>query len=37
MHKIYNAIWELTMFSALALVLYHLYQNRQAIINMLFY
>jgi hypothetical protein len=35
MYRIYNAVWEFVMISTLALVLYHLYQNRQAIINMI--
>ena len=35
MYKIYNVIWEFVMLSALALVLRHLWLNRQAIINMI--
>ena len=35
MSRIYNVIWEFTMFAALALVLRHLWINRQAIINMI--
>jgi hypothetical protein len=35
MYKLYNVVWEIVMLSALALVLRHLYLNRQAIINMI--
>jgi hypothetical protein len=35
MYKLYNAIWEIVMLSALALIIRHLYLNRHAIINMI--
>jgi hypothetical protein len=35
MYRIYNTVWEIVMLSTLALVLRHLYINRQAIINMI--
>jgi hypothetical protein len=37
MGKLYNIIWETVMFGALALTIYHLWSNKQAIINTLFY
>jgi hypothetical protein len=35
MYRIYNVVFEFIMLSALALVLRHLYLNRQAIINLI--
>ena len=37
MNKAYNFIWDFTMLATLALILYHLWMNRQGIINTLFY
>jgi len=35
MSKIYSIVWEFVMLSALALVLRHLWLNRQSIINLI--
>lgn len=33
MKRLYNFIWNVTMLAALALACFHLYMNKQAIIN----